>query len=121
MDIIKLNDKDFVLFNCTREEAFAQMPKDNAFRFMALYQDEKSSDPLKRYAYAIFYAPYYHPIFNRGDHELIYNELQNKYDMARKKLFPENDQLAKCLECPYGPNAKEIQPFDEKHPCFVCK
>ena len=78
----ELNDKDFVLSDCTREEAAKHIPNQD-YAIMTVYEDTKATDPLKRYAYAIFYAPNYIPDFCKRDHEIISNHLQRLYDEAR--------------------------------------
>lgn len=58
-------------------------------------------------------------------YETFFNHQKKNQEMKEpeyeKPEIDEDDQLSKCMKCPYGPNAKEPPPpFFGKHPCFEC-
>lgn len=54
--------------------------------------------------------------------ECLNNAPRQQYHVEEtQKTIPKTDQLTKCMQCPYGPNAKEPPPpFFGEHPCFEC-
>ncbi len=84
MKITELHDgKDFVVSDCTREQAQCQKPNTNDFGIITLYNDRNAKEPEKRFAYAVYYKPNYIPVWTDRDREIVTAALQRKYDEAR--------------------------------------
>ena len=77
------NGRDFVVSDCTREQAQCQKPNTNDFGIITLYNDRNAKDPEKRFAYAVYYKPNYITIWTDRDREIVTASLQRKYDDAR--------------------------------------
>ena len=77
------NGRDFVVSDCTREQAQCQKPNSNDFGIITLYNDRNAKEPEKRFAYAVYYRPNYITIWTDRDREIVTAGLQRKYDEAR--------------------------------------
>lgn len=77
------NGKDFVVSDCTMEQAQCQKPNTNDFGIIMLFNDRNAKEPEKRFAYAVYYKPNYITVWTDRDREIVTAALQRKYDEAR--------------------------------------